>query len=73
MTKNFIEDNQFREKDNAARIIEIMNSFDGVTGTTVFYDVDVDYRPALHWRVLRVALIGGLVAGLASWLARRRG
>lgn len=59
-----------KEKSNTDKVIEILNSFEP-DSITVYYDAD--YHSPLHWRILRVVLIGGLVAGLASWLARRRG
>ena len=59
-----------KDKSNTDKVIEILNAHNPES-ITVFYDVD--YRPALRWRILRVALIGGLAAGMASWLAGRRG
>ena len=59
-----------KEKSNTDKVIEILNAHNPES-IAVFYDVD--YRPAKHWRVLRVLAIASIVAGLASWLAGRRG
>ena len=58
-----------KEKSNTDKVVEILNSFDN-TGVTVFYDLD--YRPPLLKRWLRVLAIAGFVAGIACLRARKR-
>lgn len=68
--KHFFDAAMNKDKSNTDKVIELMDSYDPES-IVVFYDVD--YRPALHWRILRVVAIASIVAGIASWLARKQG
>jgi hypothetical protein len=69
MSKNFIEDAQFREGSDTDKIISVLQSMPGCTDVTVTYDVDL--FPKRRVPILLIILFSAVATALVTRIKRR--